>query len=98
MTYNAKQLSQKQFAVTKSISELVEVLSQVDVSSGQSGTMTCEDGTVMTLGFKIDNGKGVTTVSITKPTLNLTIIEERTTEQLEQEFRRDKPSNLQRNH
>jgi hypothetical protein len=98
MENTSKQISDKQSAAVKTISELLDVLSQIDVSSGQSGTMICDDGTEMTLGFKIEDGVGITTISITKPTLNLTIIEEKTTEQLNREFRGDKTSNLQRNH
>ena len=89
MNSNAKAITDKQKAVTKSIAELVDVLSDIAVSddTNASDSIVCEDGTVMVLEVDTSGDNLKTTVTVLrKDGLKYTIVREQNTGHVKREF------------
>ena len=77
MNYNVKRtLPDKQKAVIKSISDLLDVLVEIGDGSGDSDSIILDDGTEMILSLRKYEDNIVRTISIRKQDLKYTIIEE----------------------
>lgn len=79
MSYNKTLVSSKQKAVLKSITDLLEVLSEIDINdaNGNDGEIVLDDGSIMTLSLSADNDRNslhIEKVSVTNARLNLDII------------------------
>lgn len=79
MIYNKALVSSKQKTMIKSITDLLEVLSEIplDDAGGNNGEIVLDDGSVMTLSFASDKGNDplyIEKLSVTSARLNLDII------------------------
>jgi len=79
MSYDKALVSNRQKAVIKSITDLLEVLSEIDIddASDNGGEIVLDDGSVMTLSVTTDksrNSLNVKTISLSNATLNLDIL------------------------
>jgi hypothetical protein len=79
MSYNKALVSSKQKAMIKSITDLLEVLSEIaiDDTGGNGGEIVLGDGSVMTLSVTADKGRNllnIDKISVTNARLNLDII------------------------
>jgi hypothetical protein len=78
MSYNDELVSNKQKAVVKSITDLLEVLGEIDIDDDTSngGEIVLDDGTIMTLSFNPDSNRNtfrVNKISVTNARLNLDV-------------------------
>lgn len=78
MSYDKVLVSNKQKAVLKSITDLLNVLSEIEVGSDgdNSGEITLDDGSIMTLSIASDkdpNSSHIQKLSVTNARLNLDI-------------------------
>jgi hypothetical protein len=78
MSYNKALVSSKQKAMIKSITDLLNVLSEIEIggTGGNNGEITLDDGSVMTLSTTADKGNdllNIKKISVTNATLNLDI-------------------------
>lgn len=83
MSYNKTLVSRKQEAMIKSITDLLEVLSEIELdnTSGNDAEIVLDDGSVMTLNATTDKGRNflfIEKISITNARLNLDIVVSRT--------------------
>jgi hypothetical protein len=83
MSYDKALVLSKQKAVIKSITDLLSVLSEIEVgdAGGNSGEIVLDDGSVMTLSLAADerhNSLPVERISVTNARLNLDIAVSRT--------------------
>lgn len=79
MSYNKSLVSSKQSVVIKSITELLEILSEIEISDtgGNDSEIVLDDGSVMTLSLadgKDNNSSYIKKISITNARLNLDVI------------------------
>jgi hypothetical protein len=79
MSYDVSKISSGQKVAIKSLAELVDVLSDInlDDATGQSDTIVLDDGTEVNLGFGVENDRAKTTITLRKNGLKYTLIEEK---------------------
>lgn len=82
MSYDKALVSSKQKAMLKSITDLLNVLSEIDIddNKGNSGEIVLDDGSIMTLSTSADkqgNTLNVERISLTSARLNLDILVDR---------------------
>ncbi len=79
MSYNKTLVSSKQKTMLKSITDLLSVLSEIEIgdASGNNGEIVLDDGSVMTLSLATDKGRNnlyIERISVTNARLNLDVV------------------------
>jgi len=88
MNYDARAVSEKKNALIKGISELIDVLSEIDIDGeGASDTITLPDGTEVNLGIDEIGGEPAVIITLGKRGLKYTIVKQQDEALWEKEFR-----------